>query len=318
MIITLKGADFSTNNINDLIKNWSISIAGGGLTHNCPSSVEKGAALESFTITVDTSKYTFDGGVTVTMSGSAVANAFTVSGNVITINRIAEVTGKVEITVGTTKNTAGGGEEEPETPVTPTSYTFTINPDPTSATVTLSATGYSTVSGTGNQSITVANGTTVNWSVSADGYTTRTGNWTISGGNKTENIALSASGGGGIINYFNPDDPDINETEYMDPNGAMIPGSGTLGWSGYIACSPGETYYAYYNKSGTYTKYPDSMVTFFNSSKERVSGMKDDDYIVPEGAAYFRAPFSIARRYNDFMFIKSPNVPTEFIPYNAG
>jgi lysophospholipase L1-like esterase len=120
-----------------------------------------------------------------------------------------------------------------------------------------------------------------------------------------------------ITNYFNPDDPDINETEYMDPNGEMVSGSGTLGWSGYIACSPGETYYAYYNKDGVYTKYPANMVTFFNSSKERVSGIKAENYLVPEGAAYFRAPFSIARRYNDFMFIKSPDVPTYFVPYNA-
>lgn len=77
--------------------------------------------------------------------------------------------------------------------VAPTNYTFTINPNPTSATVTLSATGYSTVSGTGSKSITVANGTTVNWRVEASGYTTRTGDWTISGGNKTENIVLVTS-----------------------------------------------------------------------------------------------------------------------------
>lgn len=82
-----------------------------------------------------------------------------------------------------------------DSPATPTNYTFTINPTPTSATVTLSATGYSTVSGTGSKGITVANGTTVNWSVSASGYTEQTGSWTISGGNKTENIALTATGG---------------------------------------------------------------------------------------------------------------------------
>jgi hypothetical protein len=80
--------------------------------------------------------------------------------------------------------------------VTPTNYTFTITPNPTSATVTLSATGYSTVSGTGSKSITVANGTTVNWRVEASGYTTRTGNWTISGGNKTENITLDKESSG--------------------------------------------------------------------------------------------------------------------------
>ena len=82
-----------------------------------------------------------------------------------------------------------------EEPVTPTNYTFTINPDPTSANVTLSATGYSDVSGTGSQSITVANGTEVNWSVEADGYTTQEGTWTANGSNETENVVLVASGG---------------------------------------------------------------------------------------------------------------------------
>lgn len=110
MIITLKGADFSTNNINDLIKNWNIVLKGGGLTSTGPYSVLKDSALDSFTITVDTDNYTFDGTVTVTMGGNTVSNAYSISGNVITINKIEKVTGKVEITVGTTKNTAGGEE----------------------------------------------------------------------------------------------------------------------------------------------------------------------------------------------------------------
>jgi hypothetical protein len=310
MIFTLIGADFSKSNIGTL-SNWIIlRELGAGATYTGPSFVEKNATF-SATVTLSEGYEIGSAGITITMGGTALDESYySIVDNVITFT-IASVTGGVVIKVPTLNTTTGEEDVIPN-------YIFTINPTPTNATVTLSATGYSTVSGTGSKSITVADGTEVNWSVSADGYTTRTGNWTISGGNKTENIALSASGGGGIINYFNPDDPDINETQYMSDKGEMIPGSGTLGWSGYIACSPGETYYAYYNKSGTYTKYPDSMVTFFNSSKERVSGMKDDDYLVPEGAAYFRAPFSITRRYNDFMFIKSPDVPTEFIPYNAG
>lgn len=95
--------------------------------------------------------------------------------------------GTVNIETGTVTPPSGGGTD------TSTNYTFTINPTPTSATVTLTASGY-TQSG---NSITVANGTTVSWRVSASGYTTRTGNWTISGGNKTENITLTATSGGG-------------------------------------------------------------------------------------------------------------------------
>lgn len=79
-----------------------------------------------------------------------------------------------------------------EDPVTPTNYTFTISPTPSTATVTLTASGY-TQSG---NSITVPNGTTVSWSVSASGYTTQTGTWTANGSNKTENVVLVASGSG--------------------------------------------------------------------------------------------------------------------------
>ena len=103
--------------------------------------------------------------------------------------------GTVNIETGTVTPPSGGGSQ----PSTPTSYTFTINPNPTSATVTLSATDYSTVSGTGDQSITVANGTEVNWSVSASGYTARTGTWTADGENKTESIVLVASDGTGTV-----------------------------------------------------------------------------------------------------------------------
>jgi hypothetical protein len=85
-----------------------------------------------------------------------------------------ETSGNIKIIATATGASSGGGE-----PDTPTNYTFTINPSPTSATVTLSATGYSTVSGTGSKSITVANGTNVNWSVSADGYDTQSGNYTV-------------------------------------------------------------------------------------------------------------------------------------------
>ena len=83
------------------------------------------------------------------------------------------------------------------TPVNPSSYTFTINPTPTSATVTLSATGYSTVSGTGNKSIAVANGTVVNWRVSNTGHVTQSGNHTVTS-NYTLPITLTEESGGEI------------------------------------------------------------------------------------------------------------------------
>lgn len=190
MIIVLKNADFSASNIGTL-SSWRITRSlGSGATYEGVTSVDKGAAFTA-TVTLAEGYEIGTAGVTVIMGGTVLGGAHSISGNVITIT-IAKVTGNVLIKVPTV-NISGG--DEPEEPVTPTNYTFTINPDPTSATVTLSATGYSTVSGTGSESITVANGTKVNWRVEASGYTTRTGSWTINGCNKTENITLTASGG---------------------------------------------------------------------------------------------------------------------------
>ena len=76
-------------------------------------------------------------------------------------------------------------------------YTFTIIPNPSDAIVKLTASGYSQ---SGN-SITVASGTNVSWSVSADGYTTRTGYWTANE-NKTIPVTLTATGGGGTLNEY--------------------------------------------------------------------------------------------------------------------
>lgn len=206
MYIILNTADFSANNIGTLDQ-WSIScnrpkgITWSGLT----SAVDKGSNFNAVA-EIDTANYelvtmSVTMGAT-TQSGVGTSGGITISnsGSRYTIT-ISSVTANVNIRV-TTKNLStetpgsGGGSGGGETP-TPTTYTFTVNPTPTSATVTLSATGYTTVTGTGSKSITVANNTTVNWSVSASGYTTRTGNWTINGGNKTENITLTATSSGG-------------------------------------------------------------------------------------------------------------------------
>lgn len=116
--------------------------------------------------------------------------------------------GTVNIETGTVTPPSGGGSE-PETPVNPTNYTFTINPTPTSATVTLSASGYTTVSGTGSKSITVANGTQVAYTVSKTGYITKTGTIKVSYTQSMGVSLVSESGGsgggaGGITNYALP------------------------------------------------------------------------------------------------------------------
>jgi hypothetical protein len=127
MIIVLKNADFSQSNIGTL-STWRISRSlGAGATYEGPISVDKDAALNA-TITLAEGYEVGTAGVTVTMGGTVLSGAHSISGNVITIT-IAEVTGNVLIKVPTI-NTATGEEEEPEepdTPVVPTTITWYTN-----------------------------------------------------------------------------------------------------------------------------------------------------------------------------------------------
>lgn len=123
MIITLKGADFSKSNIGTL-STWTISrVLGAGATYSGATLVDKGAALNA-TVTIADGYEIGSAGVTVTMGG--VGQAYTISGNVITIN-ITQVTGTVVIKVPT-KNIATGGEEEPDVPSEPeVNYLFNLD-----------------------------------------------------------------------------------------------------------------------------------------------------------------------------------------------
>lgn len=108
--------------------------------------------------------------------------------------------GEHSLVVRATTTAEGFENSDYSDPVTYTAdgnVTYTVTAVPNIATVKLEAEGYTTVTKTGSASITVAVGTTVNWSVSADGYTEQNGTYTISGGNKTENVILSASYEGG-------------------------------------------------------------------------------------------------------------------------
>lgn len=183
MIITLIGADFSKSNIGTL-SSWTVLCElGAGATYTGPSSVEKNATF-SATVTLNEGYEISSAGITITMGGTALDKSYySIVDNVITFT-VESVTGSIVIKVPTLNTNTGEEDVIPN-------YIFTITPDPISATVTLSATGYSTVSGTGNQSITVADGTEVNWSVSADGYTEQTGTWTANGSAETLPVTLS-------------------------------------------------------------------------------------------------------------------------------
>lgn len=93
-------------------------------------------------------------------------------------------------TISVQEGNVGGGGNGGST--TPTNVTFTINPTPSNATVTLTASGY-TQSG---NSITVLSGTKVSYTVSASGYTTKSGSKTVSY-TQSLGIVLSAAGSGG-------------------------------------------------------------------------------------------------------------------------
>ena len=116
MIITLKNADFSQSNIGTL-STWRISHSlGAGATYNGPTSVDKDAAL-SATVTLAEGYEIGTAGVTITMGGTVLSGAHSISSNVINIT-ISSVTGNVLIKVPTI-NTATGEEEEPEVPDSP-------------------------------------------------------------------------------------------------------------------------------------------------------------------------------------------------------
>lgn len=123
MIITLRGANFSSNNINDMLNSYFITVQGSNLTDNLADSVDKETnSGVSGTITINDG-YVFDDSRTLvvkmgTQTLSGVAN-IAEDGKSITINISQKITGNVVITVPT-KSVGGGGE-----PDTPTSYTIT-------------------------------------------------------------------------------------------------------------------------------------------------------------------------------------------------
>ena len=157
MIITLTGADFSGNNINNAM--------GTRYTITFTCKDESGGALSPYS--GNTSKLkegnsiTFNASNTPLVSGYEFVSASPASITNISADTSVTVTYKVKENSGST---------------TPTIYTFTINPTPSDAIVILTATGYTQ---DGN-SISVPSGTSVSWTVSADGYTPQSGTQIIS------------------------------------------------------------------------------------------------------------------------------------------
>lgn len=192
MIITLKGANFSTNNIGTL-STWTVfHVLGDGATYNGVSYVNKNATLD-VTVTIADGYELGSAGVSVTMGGNPVSSGITVDGNTITI-KISSVTGNVVINVPTVSTSTGEEPDVPDVPDIPTTFTFTVNPTPSDATVNLALDDSSITTGT---SKTGLNANDVVWYlVTKEGYASKSGRKTVTG-NVTENIALTAYGGSG-------------------------------------------------------------------------------------------------------------------------
>ena len=114
MIIKLKGADFSLNNINSLLNSWLISIKNGNCVTAASniSSVEKNQQYSNTFTIKENYEVT---GVVVKMGGQTLENVVTTEGSTITIN-ITTVTAAVSIEFSYNYN---GGTVEPEDPVEP-------------------------------------------------------------------------------------------------------------------------------------------------------------------------------------------------------
>lgn len=121
MIIKLKGADFSANNINSLLNSWPITFYGRTLvTGTFTSSVSKGS---TYTATFSVAENCTVDSVTITRGGTTISGATISDGTIsISVPTTAE-SGPISITfVGSRED--GGDVVDPDEPTTgPVTYT---------------------------------------------------------------------------------------------------------------------------------------------------------------------------------------------------
>ena len=171
MIITLTKADFSSCKIGTLTTfNVRKSTTIGATVNIIKTSVERAGYSSATTIaTIVLDEANYEGHAIKVMMGSTDVSSWYSVGNVI-VPANTPITSNITISVSATA-IVPDVPVIPDEPDTPTMYTFTINPTPSNATVTLTATGYAQ---SGN-SIEVPSGTSVAWKVSASGYTEQNG-----------------------------------------------------------------------------------------------------------------------------------------------
>lgn len=185
MIITLTKADFSLCKIGTLTTfNVRKSTVIGASVNIIKTSVERAGYSSATTIaTIVLDEANYEGHAIKVMMGSTDVSSWYSVGKVI-VPAKTPITSNITISVSATA-VSGGDPIIPDVPVTPTMYTFTINPMVANATVTLTASGYKQ---SGN-SISVPSGTTVSWTVSAGGYFDKNGSETVTK-DKTLNVDL--------------------------------------------------------------------------------------------------------------------------------
>ena len=245
MIITLKGAKFTTN--IGTLDSWRISTEiGSGATYSGPTSVKRDPA-EALNATVTIADgYELNGSVTVTMGG--VGQAFTQVGNVITIS-IAAVTGNVMIKVPTVKiggsepDVGGGDVVEPDTPTS--NYTlvsgnkFAAGNEENLARASIFP--YTIVVPTG---VTITNKSTIKWAyytgVNVDNMPSGSGNGTWGDYTYTgKGVAIGISFKKADDSVFDWSVDSTNPADYFDVSDAglwngtatEVPGSGGSGGS---------------------------------------------------------------------------------------
>lgn len=157
-------------------------------------------------------------------------------------------------------------------------FTFTINPTPSDATVK--------INGTAQKSITGAYGTAISWEVSKDGYNTRTGSLTMPLGGKTMSVSLTAVGS--VTPPVDPEEPGTGggstpsvpttTTWYVDHrnNGSLLTTAVNIAGRGWCHEVNTPAYNAYVGKPvntvSFFTKLASQQVTVMvgatNSSEE--------------------------------------------------
>ena len=208
MIITLKGANFSTNNINDLLNSYSISYTGSGVI-GTPSSRPKDAVGDLTCALTILDGYTYKS-LTVSIGGAIVdATQYDITERGSTVRVvIAEsvITGNIMINVITE---GGSIEPEPET-------TYTITYKYMSDTIEIKTATTETVTGGSSKTFAISNAPAI------EGYTVSSvvpdGEQDING-NLTVTYYYTANSGGEETAEWELYSKDNHSTMTVDDNG---------------------------------------------------------------------------------------------------